>query len=98
MSLHNELIAFREARGWGEYHTPENLAKAISIEAAELLELYLWGRTWQEYNPERARDEVADIYIYLTYFAHETGVDIESAVRAKMEKNAAKYPTTGDRE
>lgn len=91
-----KLIEFRDARRWGRYHTPGSLAKAISAEAGELLHLYLWDDEWQSTiagtEPPEAAEEVADVLIYCLLFCHEAGIDPESAILAKIEKNAEKYP------
>jgi NTP pyrophosphatase (non-canonical NTP hydrolase) len=87
--LTTEVIAFRDARDWGQYHTSPQLAAALAIEAAELQELYLWGT---EPDLERVAEEVADVMIYALTLAHNYELDIEDVVRAKMAKNAVKYP------
>jgi NTP pyrophosphatase (non-canonical NTP hydrolase) len=88
--LLNEILAFRDARNWGKHHTPENLAKSICIEAAELLECYQWNDS--KFDPSNAEEEAADIMIYLLLFCHETGINLEEAVLSKLRKNARKYP------
>ena len=88
---------FNEERDWGRYHKPRNLAMALSVEAAELLELYLWC---EDQGPQpalpsreaRVPEEMADVLICLLNLANQTGVDLGEAVLAKLEKNAAKYP------
>ena len=87
--LTGELIEFRNIRGWEKYHTPENLAKSICIEAAELLKCFQWGMGWPD--SQNWEDEFADIMIYCLYFAHAMGINIESAVLNKIRKNAVKY-------
>jgi len=87
------IIAFRDARNWEEYHSPENLAKSIIIEAAELLECYQWNDV---HDPDNIEDEAADVAIYLLLFCHETGIDLERAIWDKTKKNGEKYPTNGD--
>ena len=95
--LLNELLEFRRCREWEQFHTPRNLATAISIEAAELLEPFRWASEVQacdivnERNAEIA-DEIADIAILLTYLAHDLGIEIEQAVASKIRANAEKYP------
>jgi len=89
--LTRELIAFRDARNWAHYHTPENLAKSISIEAAELLEVYQWGDGYKA--RKEATDEIADIAIYLLTLCHELNIDLEQAIIQKVEKNEGKYPS-----
>jgi len=87
--LVEEIISFRDERNWRKYHTPANLAKSISIEAAELLENFQWD---EAYDHENVCDEIADIMIYSILAADAVGVDMESIIRAKMKKNAIKYP------
>lgn len=84
---------FRDTREWGRFHSPRNLASAISIEAAELLEIFQWRDDTVDFDViNRAATELADIVIYCLNFASVTGIDISNVVRAKMEHNAAKYP------
>lgn len=86
--------SFRDARNWSGLHTPANLAKSISIEAAELLEIFQWsngdGVTFEQLN--HAADELADVLIYSLSFAAVAGFDVAAIIRAKMESNAIKYP------
>lgn len=90
--------AFSDARDWGRYHSPRNLAMALSVEAAELLELYLWCEDAgpQPLNPEsradRVADEAADVLLCLLNFADRSGVDLAEALRAKLAKAEQKYP------
>lgn len=88
--LISDIVRFRDARGWSEFHTPDNLARALSVEAAELLECFQWGRPpdWHD-----VTEEVADVLIYALTMCHELGVSPESIVRNKMRKNESKYPT-----
>ncbi|HPJ22836.1 MAG TPA: nucleotide pyrophosphohydrolase [Clostridia bacterium] len=87
--LIEEIIRFRDQRNWKKYHTPANLAKSISIEAAELLENFQWD---DNYDHENMCDELADIMIYSIMAADAIGVDIEEIIKDKMKKNALKYP------
>ena len=80
---------FVEERNWGQYHTPENLAKSICIEAAELLECFQWDNN---YDKEHLCEELADVLSYCIMLADEIDVDIEEIVLAKLEKNKKKYP------
>ena len=90
----NEIIKrlneFREARNWKQFHTPDNLAKSISIEASELLENYQWGS--QNANIDNIKDEVADVFIYLLLLCDEFGIDIIDATNKKIDINEKKYP------
>lgn len=87
--LIEEIIRFRDKRNWKKYHTPANLAKSISIEAAELLENFQWD---DNYDHENMCDELADIMIYSIMAADAIGVDIEEIIKDKMKKNSLKYP------
>lgn len=97
ITLHEELLEFRKARDWEQFHNPRNLATAISIEAAELLEPFRWASEHQAREIVETRrveiaDEIADIAILLTYLAHDLSIDIDAAVATKMRSNAEKYP------
>ncbi|SJN21200.1 hypothetical protein FM104_03020 [Microbacterium esteraromaticum] len=83
------LRAFVAEREWDQFHSPENLAKSISIESAELLELYQWG---QEPDQERVEEELADVLTYCIHLANKIGVDIDEIILNKLEKTRAKYP------
>ena len=92
-----EIVArFIRERDWEKYHRPKDLAMAISIEAAELMELFLWERDSGGAMPEevagKARDELADIAIYCLSFANAQGWDLSDAVKEKVRMNEAKYP------
>jgi len=85
----DKLIKFQEQRDWKKFHTPENLAKSISIEAAELLEHFQWGK---EYDSSEVADELADVLIYCIYMADAMDFDIEEIISDKIKKNTVKYP------
>ncbi|MBQ2831157.1 nucleotide pyrophosphohydrolase [Methanobrevibacter sp.] len=87
--LKAEIINFQKERDWKKFHTPENLAKSISIEAAELLEHFQWGK---EYDSSEVADELADVLIYCIYMADAMDFDIKEIIQNKMQKNAIKYP------
>ncbi|WP_295620008.1 nucleotide pyrophosphohydrolase [uncultured Methanobrevibacter sp.] len=87
--LMQELIKFQTERDWEQFHTPENLAKSISIEAAELLEHFQWNN---EYNKEEVVDELADVLNYCFLMADALDVNVKEIVLNKMEKTAKKYP------
>ena len=97
--LEGRLVAFRDARGWAEYHTPKNLAISAAVELGELLEHFQWKSDKEVLelakNPvkrEAIADEIADVVIYLTLLAHELGIDLDEAVKRKLRKNEEKYP------
>lgn len=75
---------FREDRDWSQFHTPENLAKAINIEAGELLEHFLLDNN---FNKEEVCEELADVMVYCLHMADLIGVDIEDIINKKMDKN-----------
>ena len=87
--LKKDLIKFQKERDWKKFHTPENLAKSISIEASELLEHFQWGL---EYDIDEVSDELADVLIYCIYMADGLDLDIKKIILNKMDKNAIKYP------
>lgn len=80
---------FRTEREWEQFHTPENIAKSISIEAGELLQHFQWDNL---YNKQDVADELADILIYCIYMADSLQVDVKEIILSKIEKNAQKYP------
>ena len=85
----DELIKFQKDRDWKKFHTPENLAKSISIEAAELLEHFQWQK---EYDVGEVADELADVLIYCLYMVDVMDFDLKEIIFNKMAKNAIKYP------
>ncbi|WP_296866354.1 nucleotide pyrophosphohydrolase [uncultured Methanobrevibacter sp.] len=87
--IKKELLMFQKERDWKKFHTPENLAKSISIEAAELLEHFQWQK---EYDENEVADELADVLIYCLYMADAMDFDVKEIILNKMEKNALKYP------
>ncbi|QET03146.1 MULTISPECIES: nucleotide pyrophosphohydrolase [Cupriavidus] len=102
-NLQQAAGGFADARGWRKYHSPKNLAMALSVEVAELVEIFQW-KTEEESRQvmttgERAHveQELADITIYLAQLVTTLGVDLDAAVRAKMEMNAVKYPADPER-
>ena len=85
----NRLLQFRDAREWKKFHTPENLAKSISIEAGELLELFQWG---DPLNMSDLRDELADILMYCYLLADSIGADPIEVMLHKIQKNEDRFP------
>ena len=81
---------FTEEREWGQFHSPGNLAKSISIEANELLECFQWSDT--DYDLEHVKEELADVLIYCQDMLDKLGLDIDEIINDKMGKNEAKYP------
>lgn len=98
MSDWNQLIdqinAFRDARGWRQYHNPKDLAISLSIEAAELLEDFQWRSSEEavQENTENIREEIADVMIYALMLCSELDLDVQEIIEQKLEKNAVKYP------
>lgn len=95
--LINALLEFRKARNWEQFHTARNVASALSVEAAELLEHFVWSSDQQVpyiVDEQRAaiESEIADITILLTYLAHDLSIDLESAVSNRIAINEQKYP------
>ena len=93
------LRSFAAERDWDQFHTPKNLASSISVEAAELLELFQWSRGqrgWDEVTDPsiraRVEDELADILLYLIRFADKAEIDLEAIAERKIALNAEKYP------
>jgi dCTP diphosphatase len=87
--LVRKLRQFISERNWQQFHTPENLVKSISIESAELLELFQWS---EPSNLEEVKDELADVLTYCILLADKYDLDIEKIVLEKLEKTKAKYP------
>ena len=95
--LRNGLRRFADAREWQQFHTPKNLAMALAVEAAELLEHFQWltadESTVLDARRRRAvADEIADVLLYLTRLADVLGIDAVAAARRKMKTNGKKYP------
>lgn len=83
------LRTFVAERDWDQFHSPENLAKSISIEAGELLECFQWG---PDFNQSRVEEELADVVTYCIHLANKLDVDLDEIVLAKLESTSAKYP------
>jgi len=88
-ALLEQLRAFVAEREWQQFHTSENLAKSISIEAAELLELYQWD---SEADEARLKEELADVLTYCLLLADRHNFDVAEIVLQKLEQTKAKYP------
>ena len=87
--LINKIIKFNEERDWDQFHSPENLAKSISIEAGELLECFQWNN---EFDINEVKEELADVINYCLLLADKLKLSPEQIVLEKMEKTAKKYP------
>jgi len=90
----NELIKFRNERNWGQFHDSKNLAVALSIEAAELNELFLWKdlAESEQVNKEKIKEELADIFAYAFLMAEKHRLDVKQIVLDKIKRNGEKYP------
>lgn len=100
-SMLPRLLKFRREREWEQFHMPKELATALSIEAGELLELFLWREheSHEEVKAdpkrmERIHEEVADVLIYLMFLSHDLGIDLPAAIASKLAKNEKKYPAS----
>jgi NTP pyrophosphatase (non-canonical NTP hydrolase) len=85
------LVNFRNARDWEQFHNPKDLALALSIEAAELNEAFLWKNS-EDADIDKVREELADVFAYALLLAHRCGLDVTEIVKAKVAKNELKYP------
>ncbi|MCK5867103.1 MAG: nucleotide pyrophosphohydrolase [Mycoplasmataceae bacterium] len=90
--LIEKIVEFRDERNWKSFHTPENLAKSIMIEGAELLENYQWTNTGSKWdNKTNVNEELADVLIYALLMCHELKLDPSKIIREKISMNAKKY-------
>ena len=86
----NAIRQFVAERDWSQFHTPGNLAKSISIEAAELLECFQWND--EEYDLQHVKEEIADVMVYCQNLLDKLGLDADEIINMKMAQNEAKYP------
>ncbi len=96
-ALTSQIVAFRDERDWQQFHNAKDLALSLTLEAAEVLELYQWktGPAIDAVASERRQDladELADVLYYTLLMAHDAGIDLEAALQAKLKRNAEKYP------
>src|SRR5678815_3277188 len=96
-ALRDALRAFTDARDWHAFHSPKNLATALSVEAAELLEVFQWMNEADSRNLDAsakaaASEEIADVLMYLVMLADALGIDPVAAAERKMLANERKYP------
>ena len=99
LELQNKVIEFRDARDWAQYHNPKDLAISLSLEAAELLELFQWKAPMEaeatKIDPEgrrRVKEELGDILIYSLNMCHAFGFDPSEVILEKLELNEKRYP------
>ena len=87
--IQREIEKFNQERDWDQFHSPENLAKSISIEAGELLECFQWNN---DYDKSEVYDELADVFNYCFQMANKLKVDPKEIILNKLEKTRKKYP------
>ena len=99
MNTMDKINKFRDDRDWRQFHNEKDLAISISLEAAELLELFQWKSPEEvsETNIERIKEELADVLIYSHMLASNQELDIDEIIAAKLEKNTIKYPVDKSR-
>ncbi len=90
----NQVLKFRDDRNWKQFHNPKDLALSISLEAAELLEIFQWSGsdTVCESKIDKIKEELADVLCYCILMADRCGLDMDEIVQAKMKRNGEKYP------
>ena len=86
------ILKFRDERDWEQFHNPKDLAVALNVEAGELLEHFLW-KDADEADPEKVREELADVLNYSFLIAEKYGLDIKEIMLEKIKSNAQKYPS-----
>ncbi|NLV83295.1 MAG: nucleotide pyrophosphohydrolase [Spirochaetales bacterium] len=88
-----DILAFRDARNWKQFHTPKDLSISLTLEAAELLECFQWSGSDVDVKQKQAQmeDELADILIYSVLFADAIDADIPTIIKNKLKKNGEKY-------
>ncbi|MBK6986088.1 MAG: nucleotide pyrophosphohydrolase [Bacteroidetes bacterium] len=90
----NELVKFRNERDWAQFHDTKNLAVALSIEASELNEIFLWKdvKESDSVDKEKIKEELADVFAYAFLLAEKQGLDVKQIVLEKIKRNGEKYP------
>jgi NTP pyrophosphatase (non-canonical NTP hydrolase) len=94
LEITKALVDFRDERDWKQFHDTKNLAIALSIEVAELNELFLWKtiKESEEVDKERLKEELADVFAYAFLLAEKHQLDVKQIVLDKIARNAEKYP------
>ena len=89
-----KILKFQKDRDWTQFHSPKNLALSLSIEAAEILEIFQWTKdnNLPKEKKEKLAEELADVYDYLLLLCYEAGIDLKEAFKNKMDLNEKKYP------
>lgn len=90
------LKNFRDERDWKQFHNPKDLSIALSIEASELMESFLW-KSADEGDPQKIREELADVFAFAFLLADACGLDVKQIIEEKIEKNKEKYPVEKSR-
>lgn len=90
-SLISEIVRFRDERDWEQFHNSKDLAIALSIEASELLEIFLWKKN-EEFNEDKLKEELADILMYTLLLANKHKLDVSQIILDKIKRNSEKYP------
>ncbi|TCD17610.1 nucleotide pyrophosphohydrolase [Pedobacter psychrodurus] len=85
------LLKFRDERDWAQFHNPKDLALALSIESAELLELFLWKNA-EDANVDKIKEELADVFSYALLLAEKYNLDVKQIILDKIKLNDTKYP------
>ena len=89
--LTDALLKFRDERDWEQFHNSKDLAVAISVEANELLETFLWKQS-EEVDKQKIKEELADVFAFAFLLAEKNGFDVKEIVLEKIKSNAEKYP------
>ena len=91
--LQEKIVEFRDVRNWKQFHNPKDLAISISLEAAELLEVFQWSGSdvSADNKINKVREELADVLIYSFLMANDLGLDVAEIVKAKLAENNKKY-------
>ncbi len=87
--IKEKLRIFNEERDWEQFHTPENLAKSVAIEAGELLECFQWDSSYDLHN---VCDEIADVMMYCIMLSDKLDIDLKKEILRKLDENGKKYP------
>ncbi len=92
-SLTEKVLKFRDDRNWAQFHTGKDIAMDLSVEAGEVLELFLWKKD-EDVNREKLKDELGDVFYALLMLADNYQIDLETALIDKIKKNEEKYPVS----
>jgi NTP pyrophosphatase (non-canonical NTP hydrolase) len=86
-----KLLKFRDERDWEQFHNSKDLALALSIEASELLEVFLWKKN-EDFDKDKLEEELADVFMYGILLANKNNIDINNIILKKLQRNNEKYP------